>query len=281
MDAHRNDHKESAHDASQLFVRLGGGAGPAVLFLHGLTGSGAMWEPVLDHLPSLSAVVPDLIGFGRSPKPDVAYDLTTQLDALAPLVERYRPTAVAAHSMGAVVALGMLHRWPSIGLAMLVSPAVFRSPDEAREAMRTAPLLHRVSLRSKVAARVLCEVVCALRPVLRPLAPLFAKDLPPEVARASLDHTWTSYSRSMDRLVTSGLVPGLLRGIGERVVVLHGDRDGTVPVGHICSLRSQVRQLTIVEGDHLLVLRQAAVVARFVSQTVRSTSPSRLGGVSV
>jgi len=206
-------------------------------------------------------VVPDLLGFGDSPKPDASYDLDCHLDALEAVVERYQPTAVVGHSMGAVVALGAMKRWPSISAGVLVSPAVFESRKQARVAMRGAPILHQATLRSTPISRAMCETVCMLRPALQRITPMFARDLPADVVRAGFDHTWQSYSRSMENLVLSGLVPALLRQLGDRICVIHGREDETVPLSLVQPLAPLVGRMVVVDGDHLALLRNPKAVA--------------------
>lgn len=206
-------------------------------------------------------MVPDLLGFGDSPKPNALYDLDCHLDALEAVVERYQPTAVVGHSMGAIIALGAMKRWPSISAGVLVSPAVFESRKQARLAMRGAPILHQATLRSRLLARAMCETVCMLRPALQRVAPILVRDLPPEVVRAEFDHTWQSYSRSMDHLVLAGLVPGLLRQLGDRVCVIHGRQDETVPLSLVQRLAPLAGRMVVIEGSHLALLRNPKAVA--------------------
>lgn len=51
------------------------GSGMSVLALHRLTGPGLSWQRLAPYLPNIPLIAPDLLGFGRSPKSDVAYDL--------------------------------------------------------------------------------------------------------------------------------------------------------------------------------------------------------------
>jgi haloalkane dehalogenase len=50
------------------------GSGDPILFLHGQPTSSYLWRNILPHLaPQGRAIAPDLIGFGRSDKPDIEY----------------------------------------------------------------------------------------------------------------------------------------------------------------------------------------------------------------
>ncbi|WP_086851207.1 haloalkane dehalogenase [Amycolatopsis kentuckyensis] len=60
------------------------GTGTPIVLLHGNPGSSHSWRKVLPHLGGGRLLVPDLIGMGRSPKPDIAYrfaDHARHLDA--------------------------------------------------------------------------------------------------------------------------------------------------------------------------------------------------------
>jgi lipase len=85
-----------------------------VLAVHGVTASHLAWPFVVDRLPGVRVIAPDLRGRGRSnaivrPAGMAAHaaDLTAVLDALA-----VRRVLVAGHSMGAFVALVFAHDHP-------------------------------------------------------------------------------------------------------------------------------------------------------------------------
>src|SRR3990170_21599 len=92
----------------QLFCRREG-TGPPLLLLHGLAGSWRYWRRGLEGLRERYTVyIPDLIGFGRSPKPRGDYSIAMHVEALTRLLERIDVEVVlAGHSMGSIVALGL------------------------------------------------------------------------------------------------------------------------------------------------------------------------------
>lgn len=85
-----------------------GGRGPALLMLHGLGGSGQDFHETAQLLADrFTCYLPDLPGFGRSPKPDAPYDppyfIEVILDLLKSLgLKRVLP---AGHSMGGMLAM--------------------------------------------------------------------------------------------------------------------------------------------------------------------------------
>ena len=135
-----------------------------MLLLHGPGASHSSWARVATRLGDHRVIIPDLLGFGESPKPHGEYDLDAHCSALAATVERHRPVVVAGHSMGAVVALALLQRHGNvIHSGVLVSPAVFRSRRHAAETMSDAPVLRRAFVRSPRLAHALCTMVCSIR----------------------------------------------------------------------------------------------------------------------
>ncbi len=112
------------------------GSGPALLLLHGFTGSGATWQPF--DWPEYETVAVDLPGHGDSDKPAsveryrmerCVEDLVALLDELG--IER---AAVLGYSMGGRVALHLALRAPERLWALVIESA---SPGIENEAERT------------------------------------------------------------------------------------------------------------------------------------------------
>lgn len=258
-----------------LAVTVREGPGPTLLLLHGLTGSSASWMRLAPLLHGYRLIIPDLLGFGRSPKPDSPYDLDAHCGPLAALVAATQPAAVVGHSMGAIVAMGLLQRHPAIGAGVLICPALYESRAQALAVVEQAPRLQRMILRSPRLAHVTCEASCMLRPLLRPVAPLFARDLPPAVARAGLDHTWGSYSRTLERIVLGGLSWPLASEVGDRVAIVHADGDRTVPAQVIEPFVPLVKRFVLVNGDHQALLTRPDSVAREVLASLAALGEPR------
>jgi 2-succinyl-6-hydroxy-2,4-cyclohexadiene-1-carboxylate synthase len=101
-------------------------AGPALLLLHGFTGSSAAWEPYVEAWSEFTTIAVDLLGHGRSDCPAdpdryrmecCVADLLAVLDTLG--VER---TAVLGYSLGGRVALHLaLHAPERLWALILVS----------------------------------------------------------------------------------------------------------------------------------------------------------------
>jgi lipase len=106
-----------------------GPPGPlSVLAVHGLTGHGQRWAPLVDrYLPDVAFAAPDLIGHGRSTW-SAPWTIDANAAALAGVVEAGQPTGpvvVVAHSFGGAVALTLAATRPDLVKALvLLDPAV-------------------------------------------------------------------------------------------------------------------------------------------------------------
>ncbi len=85
------------------------GAGPELVWIHGLGESTASFDPIVARLPGFTHVLPDLPGYGRSPW----LDEPLSLDALADHLARWVGERVlVGHSMGGVLATLIAERAP-------------------------------------------------------------------------------------------------------------------------------------------------------------------------
>ena len=97
---------EVATNGTTLHVRVGG-AGPAVVLLHGYGETGDMWTPLaVDLMRDHTVIVPDLRGMGLSEHPAGGYDKKTQGQDIAGLLDalKVRRADVVAHDIGNMVA---------------------------------------------------------------------------------------------------------------------------------------------------------------------------------
>lgn len=117
------------------FCYLDSGEGPAVMFIHGLTGSHRNWSHLVDKVNTGHRVLaPDLFGHGASAKPMGDYSLGAHAAILRDLLDRLgidRVTLVG-HSFGGGIAMQLCYLFPerverlvlvaSGGLGRSVSP---------------------------------------------------------------------------------------------------------------------------------------------------------------
>ena len=101
-------------NGTQIYVRVGG-AGPAVVLLHGFGETGDMWAPlaaelVRDHF----VIVPDLRGLGLTSRPAGGYDKKTQAEDVAGVLDSLKIDKVdlVTHDIGNMVGYAFAAQHP-------------------------------------------------------------------------------------------------------------------------------------------------------------------------
>ena len=100
------------------------GEGPPILLIHGITSSSRTWKRVMPRLAESHAVIaPDLLGHGRSAKPQGDYSLGAYASGIRDLLVALEvPNAtVVGHSLGGGIALQFAYQFPErVGRIVLV-----------------------------------------------------------------------------------------------------------------------------------------------------------------
>jgi pimeloyl-ACP methyl ester carboxylesterase len=106
--------QEIAANGATLHVRVGG-AGSAVVLLHGFGDTGDMWEPLAEILvKDHTVIVPDLRGMGLSSHPDSGYDKKTEAQDIAAIMDRLgvAKAALVTHDIGNMVGYALAAEFP-------------------------------------------------------------------------------------------------------------------------------------------------------------------------
>lgn len=97
-------HYVEVHDAKMHYVDEG--AGDPILFLHGNPTSAYLWRNIIPHLsPFARCIAPDLIGMGRSDKPESNYRFYDHAKYIAGLIETLdlRKLTLVLHDWGSAL----------------------------------------------------------------------------------------------------------------------------------------------------------------------------------
>jgi pimeloyl-ACP methyl ester carboxylesterase len=101
-------------NGTTLHVRIGG-AGPAVVLLHGYGETGDMWSPLAAELAANhTVIVPDLRGMGLSARPNGGYDKKTQGHDVAGLLDALKidRADLVTHDIGNMVGYAFAAEYP-------------------------------------------------------------------------------------------------------------------------------------------------------------------------
>jgi 2-succinyl-6-hydroxy-2,4-cyclohexadiene-1-carboxylate synthase len=248
------------------------GTGPALLLLHGFTGSSATWTPHLTTWKGWTTIAVDLLGHGHSDCPADAnrYRMEYCVDDLIALQEHLgiRQAAVLGYSMGGRVAMHLALHAPERLWGLILESA---SPGILDEAERAARVQSDTMLAASIERNGLEAFVDHWQSL-----PLFAtQSRLPETVRAALRHQrLTNNPQGLAnslRGMGTGMQKPVLQQLGELhipVLLLVGALDTKY-----CMLARQMadvlpcHQLQIVpQAGHTVHLEQPGAFAHTVQE---------------
>lgn len=211
-----------------------------MVLIHGIPGAAASWTSVARQLAAdCDVVVPDLLGFGRSPR---TQDLMAQAQASA-LLSALREAGIAramivGHDFGGPIAMEILRGAPEkvTGVALIAANLFPDTPVPFPLSTVRAPII------GDLMARVLFS-----RPALRALVRVYGGTQLGDAASVR-----TIFTRSLQHLAELyAEYPSTLRSIPVPAAVLWGTRDPFFPV-------SQARRTAgLIAGAELVLLEGA------------------------
>jgi len=246
---------------STLSTRVMGGTGPPILLVHGLIASGLYWGAAYDRLADHHRlVVPDLLGFGRSSRPASGFGPDGHADALLTCLDDLgidEPVVIGSHSLGSLVALRLAARHPErVAAIVAFRPPIYPDEVAARtHVSATSPMARLFVLPGRSAERA-CGWVCSHKALAAWLAVLTHPGLPPAIADDALEHTWSSYSETMEHVILAGGAASWLTQITCPVDLVAGDHDPVVDHAYLRRLAASHGNVALHEkpGRHNLPL---------------------------
>lgn len=108
------------------------GEGLPILFLHGMPVSSYVWRNVLPHLSKLGrCIAPDLIGMGKSDKPDIAYSIQDHIRYIEKFIEtlQLKNITFVLHGWGSIVGFDIAMRGKITCKSLIFYEAYLRPLD--------------------------------------------------------------------------------------------------------------------------------------------------------
>jgi haloalkane dehalogenase len=91
-------------DANIHYVEAG--EGEPILFLHGVPTSSYVWRNIMPHLTNLGrCIAPDLVGFGKSDKPDIEYTIHDHIKYVAGFIDalKLKKVTIVMQGWGSII----------------------------------------------------------------------------------------------------------------------------------------------------------------------------------
>jgi pimeloyl-ACP methyl ester carboxylesterase len=247
-----------------------GGGGTPLVLVHGLGARGEDWTAMM---PALAAkgfhvYVPDLLGYGRSPKPDVDYSISLEEQTVVQFMQAVHvPRAdVGGWSMGGWIAMKLTLDHPEMvdRLVIYDSAGVY------------FPATWEADLFTPADVDGVRKLVAMLTPNPRPM-PEFAA----EAALRKLQRNAWVINRSMNAM-TNGrdLLDFRLHQISQPMLIVWGAQDELIPLSVGETIHKSVPQsvLDIIAGcGHLAPAECARSVTAGTVEFLRAEPPMRGG----
>src|SRR5919199_883824 len=265
------------------------GWGPVIVLIHGITGSSATWEEVIEPLAeNYTVVAPDLLGHGESAKPRGDYSLGAYASGIRDLLAAigHDRATVVGHSLGGGVAMQFAYQFPerSERLVLVSSGGLGR---EVHLLLRAAalpgsefvlPLLASPGLigRADGVGAVLGRLGLRAGPDLEEMWRGFSSLADPG-ARAAFIHTLRTILdpggqrvSATDRLYLAEEMPSL---------ILWGERDRIIPYRHglrASEIMPGSRFVTFPDAGHFPHRQDPRRFVRELVRFVEETEPSNV-----
>jgi pimeloyl-ACP methyl ester carboxylesterase len=211
---------------------VGDAASPPVLVVHGITGSRRYWLPRILPLASrYRLLVPDLPGFGFSPKPFVDYTPAFFVDSLVEFLDQEKiagPVHVVGHSLGSVIGLELATRHPErVGRLALLNVPRYNDPDEAHRLW----IAGSASYRNLLSVNTLSANLAQVRRTGFRLTTRYVRRLPLAVLADARRFTFRSLTSTLEHCLLHYRVDDVLEAMPERpALLIHGDNDQVAPL---------------------------------------------------
>ncbi|WP_052128832.1 alpha/beta fold hydrolase [Neosynechococcus sphagnicola] len=251
------------------------GQGVPLLLLHGFLGDGGCWQPLMAQLEhQFHCIALDLLGFGESAKPQMRYDIATEVAFVRAVVVALdlAPCYILGHSFGGWVAAAYALAYPeAVKGLVLAAAAGIRDDSFCGRYDHLRPLLWRSPLVDGLLSLATpLATLLGQRPTLKQLR-WFRRELMAQPAARSF---------LMDRLRPEDAVDTVeaeIHRLRVPTVVVIGERDDTIPRWHAQTYAQEIPGAHLVilpNADHALPQNHAGQLANLTLELAANCSNS-------
>jgi pimeloyl-ACP methyl ester carboxylesterase len=262
------------------YEEMGPREAPAILFLHGITGSRRYWRRKVRPLSNRwRLILPDLIGFGLSPKPHLEYRMDLFRDTVRNLVEELdlarRPLTIVGHSLGGLVALEYAaHHAGHVQRMVLLSLPRFHDKETAHSIFwRGSPHYRRLLKQHSLAESISQMKRAGLEVTLR-----YMFRFPWSVLVDSHKFTMKSLTSTLDHCLLNYQVDSILPLVPSvPTLLIHGQKDSVAPLAQIADLATlypHMRISTVAGTGHHVFLTHTSHCISLMEQFLEDEASS-------
>lgn len=251
-----------------LTVRANVGQGTPVILLHGLGSSSDVWTEVINGLDKkkFKVIAIDLLGFGKSPKPDwLEYNVDDHVASVAATIKKlhlHEPAIVVGHSMGCLVAVRLARKYPEVVRHEILyeMPLYDGLPDKKTYRLR-------LNLYRRLYQRII-----EYEPAYNPDDAKFIQKLGVRITRFKITpETWLPYIKSLEFTVLNQTASDDIRHIDIPLEVIYGYRDMFVIRGELVEIFGEDVGLKIkshtVNAAHNISEKTAVFLCKRITET--------------
>lgn len=226
---------------AELFTRQAGDKNKhAILLIHGVAGSGLLFEPMMKILAVRHHVIAiDLLGYGHSPKPkNSSYEVDTHALAIHKTLSTMkfqRPYSLVGLSMGALIALKYSELFADeISDITCIGLPYYRNSSEAKEGLKENFWIH-LTLAHPYLARVIIPPISAIGRRFKFIQDRVARPIySGAIAKEVLMVPYYAFSRTLNNVLVGTDARKIVKQLkNQPLLLIHGTDDKWSPLERI------------------------------------------------
>jgi pimeloyl-ACP methyl ester carboxylesterase len=253
--------------------------GKRILLIHGITGSHRYWNPLRKFLTDrYHLIIPDLIGFGHSPKPHIRYSVEIFRESIRNLILEKQldqdPIIIIGHSLGAIIALEYAAAYGENVDRLLLFSLLSHRDEEAAHSLffQGSP-----SYRNLLVSNTLQDNFSQIKGTGLNMSLLYLSKIPISVLIDSRKFTFRSLTSTLENCLLKYRTDQVFSRIKNiPIKAIHGGQDQVSPLKSILQLCDSVSSISlkIIENSgHHILLTHTDICLQEIQQFIEEKDP--------